>query len=56
VALVRTDVSAERSVSIMKGTRATGLGTTLAITSSRCTLEEILLCIYSQRASAASYC
>jgi hypothetical protein len=38
VALVRTDVSEERSASIIKVTRICELGTTLAITSNRRTL------------------
>jgi hypothetical protein len=38
VALVRTDVSEERSASIIKVTRIGELGTTLAVTSNRCTL------------------
>jgi hypothetical protein len=39
VALVRTDVSEERSASIIMVTRIGELGTTLAVTSNRRTLE-----------------
>jgi hypothetical protein len=39
VALVRTDVSEELSTSIIRVTRIGELGTTLAITSNRCTLR-----------------
>jgi hypothetical protein len=39
VALVRTDVSEERSASIIKVTGIGELGTTLAVTSNRCTLR-----------------
>jgi hypothetical protein len=38
VALVRTDVSEECSSSIIRVTRIGELGTTLAVTSNRCTL------------------
>jgi hypothetical protein len=48
VALVRTDVSEEHSVSFITVTRIGELGTTLALTSNR-------LRISSQRASVASY-
>jgi hypothetical protein len=44
VALVRTDVSEEFSASIIRVTRIGELGTTLGVTSNRCT-----------RASVASY-
>jgi hypothetical protein len=47
VALVRTDVSEERSASIIRVTIAE-LGTTLAVTSNRSTLRR-------KRASVASY-
>jgi hypothetical protein len=39
VALLRTDVSEERSASYMRVTRIGELGTTLAVTSNRCTLR-----------------
>jgi hypothetical protein len=39
VALVRTDVSEERSASFIKVTRISELGTTLAVTSNRSTLR-----------------
>jgi hypothetical protein len=39
VALVRTDVSEERIASIMKKTNIGELGTTLALTSNRSTLQ-----------------
>jgi hypothetical protein len=51
VALVRTDVSEERIVSIIRVTRIGELGPTLAITSNRRTLRRNS----SQRASVASY-
>jgi hypothetical protein len=38
VALVRTDVSEELSVSFIRVTKIGELGTTLAVTSNRCTL------------------
>jgi hypothetical protein len=38
VALVRTDVSEELSAFFIRVTRIVGLGTTLAVTSNRCTL------------------
>jgi hypothetical protein len=41
VALVRTDVSEERSVSIIRVTRIGELGTTLAVTSNRRTLRKM---------------
>jgi hypothetical protein len=43
VALVRTDVSEERSVSYIRVTRIVELGTTLAVTSNRCTLCRLLV-------------
>jgi hypothetical protein len=46
VALVRTGVSEERSASIIKVARIGELGTTLAVTSNRCTLQRNI-CIYS---------
>jgi hypothetical protein len=49
VALVRTDVSEERTASFIRVTRIGELGTTLAVTSNRHTFD-----ISSQRASAAS--
>jgi hypothetical protein len=49
VALVRTDVSEELSVSFIRVTRTGELGTTLAVTSNRHTG------ISSQHASVASY-
>jgi hypothetical protein len=62
VALVRTDVSEELSASIIRLTRIGELGTTLAVTSNRCTLRRNtkkkkykILCISSQRASVATY-
>jgi hypothetical protein len=39
VALVRTDVSEERSASFIRVTRIGELGTTLAVTGNRCTLR-----------------
>jgi demethoxyubiquinone hydroxylase (CLK1/Coq7/Cat5 family) len=42
VALVRTDISEERSASIMRVTRIGELGTTLAVTSNRHTLRRML--------------
>jgi hypothetical protein len=39
VTLVRTEVSKERSVSIIRVTRVGEIGTTLAVTSNRCTLR-----------------
>jgi hypothetical protein len=39
VALVRTDVSKELSASFIKVTRIGELGTTIAVTSNRCTLR-----------------
>jgi hypothetical protein len=53
VALVRTDVSAEFSASFIRVTRIGELGTTLALTINRRTLQR--LGISSQRASVASY-
>jgi hypothetical protein len=49
VALVRTDVSEELSASIIRVTRISELGTTLAVTSNRRTLRLIVL-------TAARYC
>jgi hypothetical protein len=42
VALVRTDVSEERIASIISVTRIVELGTTLAVTSNRSTLQKVL--------------
>jgi hypothetical protein len=42
-ALVRTDISEELSASIIKVTRIGELGTTLAVTSNRCTLQRLLV-------------
>jgi hypothetical protein len=39
VALVKTEVSEERSASMIRGTTISELGTTLAVTSNRCTLR-----------------
>jgi hypothetical protein len=39
MAIVRTDVSGERSAAIIRVTRIGELGTTLAVTSNRCTLR-----------------
>jgi hypothetical protein len=50
VAVVRTEVSEERSVSIIRVTIFGELGITLDVTSNRRTH-----CIFSQRASVASY-
>jgi hypothetical protein len=50
VALVRTHVSGELSISFIRVTTIGELGTTLAVTSNRRTLG-----ISSQRASVASY-
>jgi hypothetical protein len=50
VALIRTDVSEELSVSFNRVTRIGELGTTLGVASKRRTLR-----IFSQRASVASY-
>jgi hypothetical protein len=70
VALVRTDVPEERSASIIRVTRIGEVGTTLAVTSNRCTLRRntttttttatapattTTTTIYSPRASVASY-
>jgi hypothetical protein len=49
VALVRTEVSEDSSVPIIRGTRIGGLRTT---TDTRC---EVILSITSQRVSVASY-
>jgi hypothetical protein len=46
VALVRTDVSEERSASIIRVTRIGELGTTLAVTSSDARYEETLLLVH----------
>jgi hypothetical protein len=60
VALVRTDVSEERGASNIKVTRIGELGTILTVDSNRSTLRRTtmyyVLCVYSQRASVASYC
>jgi hypothetical protein len=53
VALVRIDVSDERSASFTKVARIAELGTLSLTTHSRC---EVFRSIYSQRASVASYC
>jgi hypothetical protein len=47
VALVRTDVSEELSVSFIKVTRIGELGTTLAVTSNRRTLRRPSVASYS---------
>jgi hypothetical protein len=52
VALVRTGVTEECIASIIKVTRISDLGTTLALTSKRSTLRRNTM----QRASVASYC
>jgi hypothetical protein len=52
VALVRTDVSEELSVPVMTVTRIGEVGTTLAVTTNRRTLQRN---ISSQSASVASY-
>jgi hypothetical protein len=54
---VRTDVSEELSASFFRVTRIGELGTTLAVTSNRCTLRRnvSILSISLQRASVASY-
>jgi hypothetical protein len=44
VALVRTDVSEELSSSIVRVTRISELGITLAVTSNRCTLRRNTKC------------
>jgi hypothetical protein len=44
VALVRTDVSEESSACIFRVTRIDELGTTLAVTSNRCTLRRNVSC------------
>jgi hypothetical protein len=49
VALVRTDVSEELSASFIRVTRISELGTTLAVTSNRRTLQR------NKHASVASY-
>jgi hypothetical protein len=58
VAVIRIDVPAERIAFIIKVTAIGELGTTLAVTGNRNTLQRISLShsISSQRASAASYC
>jgi hypothetical protein len=43
VGLVRTDVSEELSASIIRITRISELGTTLAVSSNRCTLRRLLV-------------
>jgi hypothetical protein len=55
VALVRTDVSEEHSVSFIRVPTICELGTKLAVTSNRRTLHQEILGISSQRASVASY-
>jgi hypothetical protein len=59
VALIRTDVSKELSISFIRVTRIGGLGTTLAVISNRRTLrrnaKKYQLDISSQRASVAYY-
>jgi hypothetical protein len=62
VALVRTDVSRERSASVIRATRIDEPGKTLAVTSNRLTQRRnrtlhtnILHSISTQRASVASY-
>jgi hypothetical protein len=49
VALARTDVSEELSASIIRVTRIGELGTTLAVTSNRRTLRNIIRIIKSRR-------
>jgi hypothetical protein len=59
VALVRTDVSEERTASIIRVTRIGELGITLAVTTNRNTLRKNIInstSISSQRASVVSYC
>jgi hypothetical protein len=51
VAVVRTDVSEERSTSFIRVTRIGELGKMLAVTNNRRTMR----CISSQRASVVSY-
>jgi hypothetical protein len=57
VTLVGTDVSEELSASIIRVTRTSELGTTLAVTSNRRTLRKKYqdLVFLSQRASVATY-
>jgi hypothetical protein len=55
VALVRTDISEERSASFNRVTRIGELGITLAVTSNQSTLQRYTLGISSQHASVASY-
>jgi hypothetical protein len=57
VTLIRTDVSEELSASFTRVTRTGELGTTLAVTSNRCTPRRYIksLGISSQLASVASY-
>jgi hypothetical protein len=43
VALVRTDVSEELSASVIRMTRINELGTTLAVTSNRCSVSQLLV-------------
>jgi hypothetical protein len=43
VALVRTDVSEELSASFIRVTRIGELGTTLAVTSNRCSVRQLLV-------------
>jgi hypothetical protein len=59
VALIRTDVSEDRSASIIRVTRIGELGTALAVTSNRCTLrrntKSLTRSISSQCALVAGY-
>jgi hypothetical protein len=56
VALVRTDVSEERSTSIIRVTRFGEIRKKLAVTSNQGMLRRNTTCISSQSASVASYC
>jgi hypothetical protein len=49
VALVRTDVSKERIASIIRVTKIGEVGTTLAVTSNRCTRPELLVMLIYHR-------
>jgi hypothetical protein len=51
VALVKTDVSEERSASFIRMTRIGELGTTLAVTSNRRTLQRTTIFFRSVRSS-----
>jgi hypothetical protein len=53
VALVRTGVLEEHITSIIRVTKVGNLGTALAVTSNRSTLQKI---DFFKRASVASYC